>query len=627
MQSQTLASQQCLAMPELVGEILHQVAPGARDFEFISGEATATLAILARTAKLFHEEALTILWQSIRGLKPFLALLPGGVWEPEKAAPIDLHRCFEYTCRVKRLNITSTKEWKTLDRKEVKPYDSDKIAERIFSKLPANQSCLFPELVDVRLPVDFFGAGAFRGRLFLGNKVTKLEIYPEESCSIEVGDRSMLWWDNMLNLVRPMAKNLIKLNLKLIMKYKPVDELLSLYRQSPKLQHLHSLPILINKKTFDHLSRLPGLKHVAFPFENAPIFSSLRFAHFEIDQIGPLLRLLKTWAANNLTELHVDRSQWIDTWDLDTFFEALSLTQNRLTLKRISVHERLEDRVDPDLESIKLSHAGFRRLLVFRNVTHFSISTHVPDFINDGFLEEIATAWPQLHAFQFKDNTIRWTSDVSINGMIKFISACEKLDTFSLSINFTSLNDADLDITKLPSFQKITSLGVRMSVPPSSATRMVAFLHHVFPKISFHKFKYHVRDTVLYRDLEVDADEEYAAMLTIWKDVAEILRQEHGMASIAKMSREELELWGPIINSMAVFFGRQGAQTGGQSAGVEEFSDDDQEIDQSGEDEDEEDDDDDEYEDEEEGGEDDEDGFEDEENEDNETESEGEGDY
>lgn len=429
--------------------------------------------------------------------------------------------------------------------------------------LSRNQAFLLPEVMDLRLPISFFTNAANRARLLFGNKIRELEIFPELNFGLE--DMELGVMDNMVELMRSVAKNLVKFELSLPTVYGPIEQLLSLYRQARDLQHLESVFVAIDKETFSTLSQFPHLRHVSFPFEDGrseealssltyidePIFPGLQVAHFKIDHLTPLLDNMKTWSTKSLEEIWIDRSQFNDTWDLDALFKTFHQTQNHNSLLCISIQERLHEMLDPRLESAKLSVSGIRSLFTFKNLRAFNITSHIPGIMNDQLLDAMSIAWPELWSFHFNDNTTRWVSDVSINAMTRFISQCKNLRSLSLSIDFSALSNPSFDIKRLPSFPRITSLGVRTSVPPSTAQPMISFLHHVFPKINAKRFQWDVKETVLFRDPALHNDVEYMRLGGIWAEIDMALREEYSLAMIERMDYDQMTQYQTLLESFA----------------------------------------------------------------------------
>ncbi|KAJ3568020.1 hypothetical protein NP233_g5990 [Leucocoprinus birnbaumii] len=184
----------------------------------------------------------------------------------------------------------------------------------------------------------------------------------------------------------------------------------------------------------------------------------------------------------HLEEIYLDQLKWEDIWDYDAFFKQ---TQDHELLRITYILENSYE----GLVLAHLTYASFRRLFAFGSIRCFRMKAHLPGEMTDGFLVEIANAWPDLQVFWLDDGGCGvWSSSVSVQGLITLISGCRRLTTLSLSVDFLAVGQSDFNIPATPMFKRIRALHVQMSVPPPKPQSMVAFIHRVFPSINSERF-------------------------------------------------------------------------------------------------------------------------------------------
>lgn len=78
----------------LINELLQSILEEVLLENSVDGQQT--LAGLARTARVFHESALAILWRNMSSLEPFVALQPSKRTRPKmlRPAPYPVSACY-----------------------------------------------------------------------------------------------------------------------------------------------------------------------------------------------------------------------------------------------------------------------------------------------------------------------------------------------------------------------------------------------------------------------------------------------------------------------------------------------------------------------------------------------------
>ncbi|EGO04127.1 hypothetical protein SERLA73DRAFT_69903 [Serpula lacrymans var. lacrymans S7.3] len=406
----------CLLVPDILSIIFKHILPEDPDSaEALEDDWQRSLAVLARTCRLFSDPALDVLWADLHDVEPILRCLPEDIWSGTGDSlclrrPLcskDLTIIRQYTHRVRKLqrgldfdSITST---------------AHQDVYRAFTFLPISPP-LFPnlqQLTDCRLhtneDIPFFR------RLIAG---------PSIKTAVLNVDGAITTFD---------ASDVLS---QAVCQWNQLEEL--------------TCDALLNKQGMYHLAALDSLRSLNLDASNWRFDMYKNFDYPDDKSMFPHLQNLKLcFTARSSGDacpiiLRIFRSvpkqihlEFCTPVGFDSIQASLAILGDKCgenhSLQKITVLFRPSGEEDQSLvlETI-------RPILRFSSMTDVNIGFFVSLSLDDGALRDIALAWPNLQSLHLNwgygsdpDNHSR----VSIAGLIELLALCPKLISLGIVLD------------------------------------------------------------------------------------------------------------------------------------------------------------------------------------------------
>ncbi|KAJ7647875.1 hypothetical protein FB45DRAFT_894661 [Roridomyces roridus] len=450
----------CFEIPELVDEIVSHIP--------LRKEYKPSLAVLARTARLFHDSALNRLWRYQRSLRTLLLCMPPDLVQEEIVneerilkflRPIqssDWERPHHYARRVR--NFCSM-----LD-------DFPYSAICPWLALGTADDCIFPNLTHLlwnQSDQNFPYIG-----LFLGPKVTSIIARCDTSSPLAILSQLPKKCPSLthLDFTHPRDDSVTEATRNLIS---------ALLRE---LRCIQTLAIHIYDTTvLQHVARLPCLRSLCvqslpttIPPAQGPLFTSLRRLRCEKSIPSSMSRVLELCPDNTL-----------DAFDMGIqgsegpggMRQLLATVQNsqRSSLRELRIRSLHSDEGIGDHNTIEC----MRPALGFAKLTHLHISSRPRFDFDDLAISEMARAWPQLECLEIMEVADTDHIRTTLRSLHHLALHCPNLQTVSMAFTtdiVPSVGDA--------SNQSMSFLNVQLShVSPSQVPPVAQFLGGIFPNL------------------------------------------------------------------------------------------------------------------------------------------------
>ncbi|KAJ7144125.1 hypothetical protein C8R44DRAFT_846099 [Mycena epipterygia] len=477
-----------LQIPELVEMICSQISPDELGESSDSG--SNELAALARTSKIFQDDALNCLWRCQYTLAYILRCMPEDLWDgpvlaghvdrldiTRPIAPTDWERPLFYLSRVK---------WLDLSRAEDLP--SEALFETLSLCLPAEH--LFPNLKT--LSWTYVDAPLFPYiRIVLGPKITNIEINLTTTMS-------------HLSLIPTLALRCPHLtDVQVSYEYTPIpfhDEIrtsVSLFVRG--LKRLRSLRVNdLDRPALEHLATLPTLTLLTleniqgstrfFPKQLDPSrFSTLESLAIWLTTAEAAIFWIESVSHSALADLSITMSSPPTTQALSALYVAVAENIPCANLCRLQVDVPYPFAVAPFDESSDQSvvekREGLTRLFRFHNLTNLGLESLRGFDLDDALVLEMAQAWPNLRTLQLLPNgPASPASRVTLAALRSFAHHCPKLVSLGIELDAGTVPVAH-EGDKQDVQTKLNVLSVGFS-PISNPSAVASFIFDIFPEVS-----------------------------------------------------------------------------------------------------------------------------------------------
>ncbi|KAJ7936738.1 hypothetical protein B0H13DRAFT_1853161 [Mycena leptocephala] len=437
------------------------------------------LAALARTATVFHDAALDVLWRHQGSPVNVILCMPTDLWESERLAkrqnhfalrrpgpitPSDLERPLIYSRRVKSLSL----KWIA---------DLFRILEVMKPFLP--QGILFPNLRKINLLLRHVGDGT---------------IFPY--LSLDLVTSIHLKFDGLLSslpdlpLVYPALKRLV---ISTSSPAQAVHLLTSTSIRVRKLIQIQELTLpMLDRAVYNHLSTLPALRSISvtqqgttpdllpslpFPLARRSGFPVLRRLSTESMTLAFVTEVVNGLSNTPLRYLKVITNLPDLEHAIQQLFAALSTHVMNSALEEISLRLGVKREVGPNFYGPTLSH-----LLCFSNLREVTIYVRGVFLLDDAAVWDMARAWPNLVQLRLSDsrNVSSPPPIMTLASLQAFAIHCPELISLALTLNATVVPPSS---DEQPVLQKnLLALDVWHS-PIWSPALVGRFLAGMFPNI------------------------------------------------------------------------------------------------------------------------------------------------
>ncbi|KAJ7647876.1 hypothetical protein FB45DRAFT_1020088 [Roridomyces roridus] len=515
-----------LAIPELVEQIVSYLDPSKN---------RRSLVVLARTASIFHNPAIAILWQSQTDLLNTLRCLPPDLYRLDVVKQVVEGDYDHYLGDVQNLRLVRLIEVSDWERVRLhanhvrefsyRPTYADRYSKNRFSyssihavlALNFMDSGIFPNLTDLDWTCydDDFDADFLHIRLFLVPKITRIDIRcRKQTHSV------------MLSLL-PQRCPLLK-DAFITFDYEPVyaDELSTVASNNITkfilglccVEYLTShIPNIVSLL---HLARLSTLRYLGV--------SGLPEALSTVDVTSipnpfPSLRQLHIREGANMTSvirlLEVCRNVALETFTVQNTIPSPAIAPLLAALVNSSHFSltRLEIRGFQDHNIMTFEVLRPALDLVNLAEVMFSLGSD----LDDAAITQMAQAWPRLRILEFQpcDDRRSW---ITIGCLRSLAQWCPELENLRMTF---SLGVIPAFVEAPPAQSRLRSLGVNRSRITGSQTIDVArFISAVFPNV-----------TKVSTDWETYSDEG-KSFGSIWKEVETYI-------PLVKQIRAEAKSW------------------------------------------------------------------------------------
>ncbi|KAJ7667079.1 hypothetical protein B0H17DRAFT_1142964 [Mycena rosella] len=474
------ACSRTLLMPEIVRMICDEA--NTESFMY-SIPPQNTLVSLARTSRMFSDPALDIIWREQDSLAPLVKCMPDTLWEEKIVRhgtnihlrrPIistDIPRLLFYSARIRKLHLYTYSRVGAVHRDFLKALD--------MCLLPG---VLMPKLSDLKWSPEPEEAMAMSFiRHLLGPQSQKIDLDLEASAPA-------LSFFPYMKASCPLVSDF-----RLVL---PTDQLTIPVMSDVVCgwQRLQDLTIgNLDLNGFVHVAQLPDLKQLCLgpvadthspthlpDFLVKPSFPALEGFELACDTAQFCVGIIKVVSSRQLKTLALHPlADWTAlAWE--EIITALHDCIDHKHLDRIEVEQQGE-RTPPIIATpFILTPATLRPLLKFNlSVIRFDLDPGVE--VDDDFLAEIATEWPNLNWLSFgTENLTTRESKVTLNCLIPFARHCPRLASLCIR----------MDVSEVPVFDQMAgdriSHGLRelhVGASPIHAghtTPVAAFLSNLF---------------------------------------------------------------------------------------------------------------------------------------------------
>ncbi|KAJ7291721.1 hypothetical protein C8J57DRAFT_1705207 [Mycena rebaudengoi] len=435
------------------------------------------LAALARTATVFHDAALDVLWRHQGSPVHVILCMPTDLWESERLAkkqshfalrrpitPSDLERPLIYSRRVKSLSL----KWIA---------DLLRILEVMKPFLP--QGILFPNLRKINLLLRHVGDGTIFPYLSL-DLVTSIHLKLESS------------WSSLpdLPVVYPAFKRLVIVTSSPAQAAHLLTSTSICVRKLIQIQEL-CLPML-DRAMYNHLSTLPALRYLSvtqqgmkpdllpslpFPPAGRRGFLVLRRLSTEYMTLAFVTEMVNGFSNTPLRYLKAITNLPDLEHAIQHLFAALSTHVMNSALEEISLRLGVKREVGPDFHGQTLSH-----LLCFSKLREVAIYVRGVFLLDDAAVLDMARAWPNLVQLRLSDshNVSSPPPTMTLASLQAFATHCPELTPLALTFDATIVPSS---LDEQPVLQKnLSALDVWHS-PIFSPVLVGRFLAGMFPNI------------------------------------------------------------------------------------------------------------------------------------------------
>ncbi|KAF8066940.1 hypothetical protein FPV67DRAFT_1416743 [Lyophyllum atratum] len=487
------AVHRCLLVPDII-HLLCDTIVAAR----FGNSHLPTLAVLARTCRLFYEPALDRIWMNLDGIVPLIKCMPSDLWklapsvcrrpriDLQRAITLsDLDRLLFHSRRVKGLAMREFNPGKG-PMVPAKTYEAlkmaigaefllpnvtrlqvecDQLGISDYSLFPYIDTFLSPRIISLTLILT--GSGDTRLPLFttLRQRYPSLEDFklrggelpPQET---HVLSDALLKWDRLRTLtidgMTPIA-------------FLHVIRLRNLHTLSIDLRAQPDLRLVIPKKT-----------------RGFPALISLRL----VSNLPTCIRLLQTISSRPLEHFDFENCNGSSAALWNQMIQALRTHCSHSSLRFLrlvdedTAHEDEDGLLQSDAKAQAITLHSLRHLFAFRNIQKVHLHISRGFNLDNVCVQELAMAWRKLQILFLRPSqyyTPSGHSLVTLDGLAVFAEYCQDLVILSMLI------DARVPPScPIPAQQSCGKYPLRLSFGESQITRpsMVAsFLSALFPQV------------------------------------------------------------------------------------------------------------------------------------------------
>ncbi|KAJ7713657.1 hypothetical protein DFH07DRAFT_763257 [Mycena maculata] len=448
------------------------------------------LSVLARTATIFLDPALNVLWRQQNTIVNVLNCMPADLWDisetrnegdtefivtisPKRAIkPIDWERASFYSRRVKLLNIDEECWFKTLDFFEAISLCPP--GDFIFPNLERLNWCPEPSTSFQHV------------RLFLAPRITNLSLGPIHS----IAHLSIL--SSLASRFPSLSNFVVDIHCVPISVVTP--SISSLVRAFISLETVY-VPAL-DKPAFAHVAQLPGLRSLALSSDEAPLYgldsssASVQFPALtslsmpSMKHAAALLVTLANWSLTCFTSEQSDQS----AATARQLYAALADHCSHCLLRNLSIRGGVfGTSAIPTATQLAIYSIGadiIRPLLSFSNLVTVWLSHPVGFDLDDAMIRDMASAWPSIEVLHLTaDVTYRHRySRVTLEGIYAFAKHCPRLDNLDITFDATFVPKIRVKGKKRVFQRTLRIIDVAAS-PISQPTRVAKFLSTIFPRL------------------------------------------------------------------------------------------------------------------------------------------------
>ncbi|RDX48442.1 hypothetical protein OH76DRAFT_1483819 [Lentinus brumalis] len=255
---------------------------------------------------------------------------------------------------------------------------------------------------------------------------------------------------------------------------------------------------------------------------------SLKTLHIHIDFLSWATKFLAHISSSRLESLSVFLADCSPAYTVSDFCTVIAQHQSRLALREIRI---LQARMASPDTTTKPEH--LRPLLQLPQLAVLSIEGR-ESFgidIDDSFLGEMASAWPELEILKL-DPLDPCLPAVTWAGLVRFAHLCPKLRSIKLGIDTGADVPAFDNLLVRPAApSSLVSLHVGRAAPPRDPVQLAAFLFEHFPLL----------DSVS----SYPRREDYAQTILGWKKVKDILYE---LRLVRRQERNWSQGQGPVAS-------------------------------------------------------------------------------
>ncbi|KAH7928597.1 hypothetical protein BV22DRAFT_1082616 [Leucogyrophana mollusca] len=472
------AAHRCLHITELQLKIFTLVLDGCSD-----RTGKATLAVLARTSRLFYSCATEVLWATLDSFRPLVQCLPKDLWRIEQEKLVlqrhlsahDWAIFYRYAWRVRALNGSS----RVFPRKDSVRFLNSEVY-RAFSFPPAFNS-LLPRLTSLQWVCVSKEAFPFI-RSLLTDRLTSLTLHLP-TVDLSVSEKSILASFGTLcpNLkcfsISGCADQTHQVISDCILDLGYLEKLSCGRLSEGALVHLARL-----RSPTDVSFELPpeAISPTALHFLRYPAFNNIQFLKIVSSTLASLMPLTQTMLfAPKKVEFMVTKGAPSDA--LRDFFGGLSRCCCQGTLEEIGIRYRATPSASRDSQ---FTIETLRPLFLFRNLRALSLQAPYTMNLNNEAMKEMARSWPLLHSLELNVNCWYGTP-VTPKGLIHLLRHCPMVTSLGFVVDFSPV-DLDVIATKAPAHgfshegMEFALFGdSRIENPPSIAAFLSALMPHL----------------------------------------------------------------------------------------------------------------------------------------------------
>jgi len=223
------------------------------------------------------------------------------------------------------------------------------------------------------------------------------------------------------------------------------------------LYHSFQCLTVLNADSFEtdhgalqHLATLPHLRTLICTITSeevaqadlrgqADCFPTLVRLEVDTADLIAFSRFFEHISSRNLQTVLIREDSVVDAWDLKPLFETLASSTSCAILDKLVVMRQGEiDWASSPSPCPEITSATLASLFPLSRLATLEITIDVSVTMNDEDLQNIATAWPNLHTFCFVDRTVGRIPHVTLKGLLRFASRLP-LKEIGLSVDFTKL--------------------------------------------------------------------------------------------------------------------------------------------------------------------------------------------